>query len=197
MSTELAAAVNLLTRDSKHRVADADGRLRFVTVAPLLVQLKLAIANSTAAGSGMGGGGAQIPLGAAALDLYTEIAETVHEQWWLSHALHHGHGRGKLALELRAWASVSTEGEALANCLRWCNGWVAGINGLLQPVRRWEVRGTCPACNQDRVVTEQDGERITGHALSICITEAETWGECLACGEKFVPATLARQLASG
>ena len=51
MSIELAAAVNLLTRDSKHRVADADGRLRFVTVSPLLVQLKLAIANSTAAGA--------------------------------------------------------------------------------------------------------------------------------------------------
>lgn len=197
VSTELAAAVNLLTRDSKHRVADADGRLRFVTVSPLLVQLKLAIANSTAAGSGKGGGGAQIPLGAAALDLYTEITETVRDHWWETHALHHGHGRGKLALELRAWASVSTEGEALAVCLRWCTAWVAGINGLLQPVRRWEIRGACPACKQARVVTEQDGERITGHALSVCITEADTWAECLACGQKFIPEALARTLASG
>lgn len=194
MSNELAAAVNLLTRDSKHRVADSDGRLRFVTVSPLLVQLKLAIANSTAAGSYGNGGGQRIPLGAAALDLLVEITETVHAYWWQSYALHRGHGRGKVALELRAWASVCQEGEAHAECLRLCTGWVAGINGLLQPVRRWEVRGTCPGCQTARVLTEQDGERIWGHALCVCITEEETWAECLACGRKFIPETLAAVL---
>jgi hypothetical protein len=201
VNIELAAAVNLLTRDSKHRVADADGRTRFVTVSPLLVQLKLAIANSTAAGSGMGGGGAQIPLGAAALDLYTDIKETVRDNWWQTYSLHKGHGRGKVALELRAWAasvSVPASDQELAlTCLHLCKVWVASINGLLQPVRRWEVRGACPACKRTHVTTEQDGERITGHALSVCITDVETWAECLACGEKFIPENLARQLASG
>lgn len=200
MNTELAAAVNLLTRDSKHLVADSDGRSRFVTVSPLLVQLKLAIANSTAAGSGMGGGGAQIPLGAAALDLYTDIEETVRDNWWHTYPLHHGHGRGKTALELRAWAAsvaMATDPELALTCLHLCKVWVASINGLLQPVRRWEVRGACPACKRAKVLKEEDGERIWGHTLSVCITETETWAECLACGEKYVPATLARLMASG
>lgn len=195
--TELAAAVNLLTRDSKHRIADGDGKLQFVTVSPLLVQLRLAIANSTAAGSFGNGGGAVIPLAAAALDLYSEIRETVREQWWLTHELHHGHGKGKLVPELRAWASVAAgQEDLLTDCYRYCASWVSGINGLLQPVRRWEVRGACPECQVDRVLISQDEGTVWGPALSIVITESETWAECLHCGERYVPEHLARRLLS-
>lgn len=195
-ATELAAAVNLLTRDSKHRMADGDGKLRFVTVSPLLVQLRLAITNSTASGSFGNGGGAGIPLAAGALDMYDEIRQVVRDQWWATHHLHHGHGRGKLALELRAWASVATEPEDLAECLRYCTGWVAGINGLLQPVRRWEVKGACPDCKQSRVIVSTEDGTTWGPALSIVLTESDSWAECLHCGQKFVPETLARRLLS-
>jgi hypothetical protein len=194
LAQKLDTAVGLLTRESKHRARDAEGEERFVTVAPLLLQLREEIA-CTAGGSGGGDTRvtAAIPLAASALDLLEHIKATVHELWWQTHDLHHGHGRGTLAGELRAWAAVVRCTERVDEAERLCSGWVAAITGLLQPMRRWEILAACPVCLATRAVLSMDlDSAVHGAALCIEFAREGTRGVCRACGSEFVPETLAR-----
>lgn len=187
-------AVALLTRDSMHMVSDAEGMPRLVTAPPLLLQLKLEISNSGNSGGGASSTTAAIPLAAAALDLMTDIETDVHDKWWESYHLHHGHGRGTLVGELRTWAAVCRVDEVqLRVAALMCTNWVRNIRGLLEPVRRWEIAGTCPACKADRVVVSEDvGSPVYGPALVIEFTEAGNRGLCRACHQDYEPEELAR-----
>jgi hypothetical protein len=175
-----------LVRDGKR------GR-RLVVTAPLLVQLRMEITSSTSGGGGPSSTTAAIPLAAAALDLLEEIKGTVHDEWWLSHRLHKGHGHGTLVGELRAWASVAhlgDDGGTAAAAL--CNGWCDAIEALLQPVRRWEIVGACPRCKAVRTVASLDvGETVYAPALCLEFLPDGTRGFCRACGESFDPQVLA------
>lgn len=167
MSWNLDAAVGQLTRPTKHRVVDPiTGESRWVTAQPLLVQLVLAIANSGASTTFKGSGGTPLPISTQALDIYQEIEKTIAERWWALHRLHHGHGRSTLAGRLRAWASVvQVDDELLADAERLAVGWVKAITGLLQPLRRREIIGACPACTVRYVLREDDGDTIKAPAL--------------------------------
>lgn len=194
----LDAAVGLLTRDSKHRVALPEGGARWVTAAPLLVQLRMAITNSTASATFASSSGNPLPIAAAAHDLLQEINTSVNDHWWQTYRLHNGLGRGKVASELRAWAAVARVDEALARtCQLLCEGWCASITGLLQPARHWEIDGACPKCKAARVATcNEDGETVRVRALVITFAaDGTNWGECRGCGERFVSEVLARAIA--
>ena len=194
----LDAAVGLLTRDSKHRVALPEGGHRWVTAAPLLVQLRMAVANSSAAATFASSSGNPLPLSAGALDLLEEINASVNDHWWRTYRLHNGLGRGKVATELRAWAAVCRVDDGLARtCQLLCEGWCASITGLLQPARHWEIEGACPACKAARVATvNEDGETVRARALVITFAATgANWGECRGCGERFDSEDLARALA--
>lgn len=194
----LDTAVGLLTRDSKHRVALPDGGAHFITASPLLVQLRMAVANSSAAATFAASSGTPMPIAAGALDLMQEISATVNDNWWATYQLHKGQGRGKVASELRAWAAVArVNADLIATCQRYCEGWVVQITGLLQPVRRWEIKGACPGCKAERVVeVNDDGERIGGPALVLVLAQGgDPWGECRGCGQKFAPEILAKAIA--
>lgn len=189
--------VDLLTREGKQWLRDGKRGRRLVITAPLLVQLRMEITNaSSGAGGGPSSTTAAIPLAAAALDLLNEIRATVHEEWWLTHGLHHGHGRGTLVGELRAWASVAhltSEGKGLAWTYRTCKGWADAITALLQPVRRWEIIGPCPMCKATRTVASLDvGETVYAPALCLEFLEDGARGLCRACGETFHPEVLAK-----
>ena len=192
---ELADAVDLLTREGKHWIRDGKRGRRLVITAPLLVQLRMEITSSSGGAGGPSSVTATIPLAAAALDLLEEIKATVHEEWWLTHGLHHGHGHGTLVGELRAWASVAhltSEGKGLAWAYRTCKGWADAIEGLLQPVRRWEIAGACPACKATRTVASLDvGETVYAPALCLEFLADGARGLCRACGMDFDPEVLA------
>jgi hypothetical protein len=191
--TVLRDAVTQLTRPHHRYVRDEEGGGRVVPAAPLLVQLRMEI---TSASGGTGGGAssttAAIPLAAAALDLFTEIAETVHEEWWLAHRYHHGHGRGKLVTELRWWTAVARrDPESLARAATLCAGWAAAITNLLQPVRRWEIVGACPTCGAERVVVSMEDGLISAPALCLEFDQCGATGLCRVCKDTFDPELLA------
>lgn len=194
---KLDEAVNALTRETYSYVRDADGEGKFVVAPPLLMQLKVEITNST---GGQGGGAtsstAAIPLAAAALDLLEEIKAEVHDRWWQTYTLHHGYGRGRLVSELRTWAAAArAEPAELKTAYLMCTNWVAAIRGLLQPVRRWEISGRCPACKASRVALSEDlGSPIYGPALVIEFQDGGATGLCRACGEDYDPQVLAQMM---
>jgi hypothetical protein len=193
MKRTLDEAVDLLTREGRSWLRDGKRGRRLVITAPLLVQLRMEITSSSGGSGGPSSTTAAIPLAAAALDLLEEIKGTVHEEWWLAHGHHHGHGRGTLVGELRAWASVAhlaADGGSRASGL--CNGWADAIEALLQPVRRWEIVGACPKCRATRTVASLDvGETVYAPALCLEFLADGTRGYCRACGESFEPEVLA------
>lgn len=188
-SLRLDQAVGLLTRESKHLLKDADGNNRWVTADPLLVQLRMAVTNSTAATAFKSSGGTPIPMSAAAFDLLTEISEVTLEKWWELHDRHHGQGIGTLAGQLRAWAmAAQARAVDLATAEKIICGWVEQIQGLLVPGRRREIKGQCPACLQHKVVVRIDDEGIVrAPALSILYDREDSiiGAQCAACGSQW------------
>lgn len=189
---KLDMAVGLLTRLSKHRLTDEDGGTHWVTALPLLVQLKMAIANSAMQPTVKGAGGTPIPIASEAYDLYygsDGIVPVTTHHWWLLHTVHKGQGRGKVATELRAWAMAArTTPEALTEAERIICGWRDAIEGLLNPTRRWEIVGACPECQVSRVVDrEEDGHIFTKPALSVVYGPdgKVSNGVCAECGAEW------------
>jgi hypothetical protein len=103
------------------------------------------------------------------LDLLAEIDSTVWDRWWVTHALHHGHGKERLGSRLRAWAMVArADEELLQEALRLTGLWVQTIQSMLQPVRTWEIHGYCPWCRADYLRhKDDDGETIRRPVLSV------------------------------
>lgn len=160
---KLDTAVGLLTRPSKHRLVDSTGAVQWVTADPLLVQLLVAVGNSSAATSFKSSTGTPLPISADAHDLLERIADETAEHWWQTHALHHGHGRTTLGGQIRAWALAARSNEALlAEATKIISSWVRQIEDLFMPLRRWEIRGYCPACKASRIVDRADEE---GHSI--------------------------------
>jgi len=202
---KLDIAVGLLTRPSKHRLTDDTGQHRWVTADPLLVQLAVAVGNSSAAAKFKASAGSPLPISADAHDLLERIMIEAAEHWWHTHALHKGEGRGTLGGQIRAWAMVArTSEQLLADAERIICGWAAEIQQLFEPVRRWEIRGSCPKCKTSRVLDRQDedGHRIMKPALCVYY---DAYGEldgatCASCGEVWergiAVETLARMVAS-
>lgn len=199
---ELDAAVGLLTRPSKHRV-NVGGGYRWVTADPLLLQLVVEIANTSASPTFKGSGGNPIPIAADAYDLLCRIAEEVAEKWWQTFDRHHGVGRATLAGQLRAWAMVArTNPDDLAEATRIIGGYVSAIESLFAPVRRWEIIGPCPECKTARVIDHVDdiGHTITRTALGVFYSRDNqlAGASCAACGRTWDAAEvfdLARKMA--
>lgn len=169
---ELDAAVGLLTRPSKHRVESAPGEFVWITADPLLLTLSLEIGNSSAAPKFKSSASNPIPIAADAYDLLSRITEEVAEHWWKTHNMHKGQGRTTLAGQLRAWTMVARSNpETCKEATRIVAGYVVAIRALLQPVRRWEIKGRCPSCGFDRVVDRiEEGEVFMRPALAVIYT---------------------------
>jgi hypothetical protein len=204
LALKLDTAVGLLTRESKHRLVDSDGSYRWVTADPLLLQLRIAVrTNSAAPPAFKASAGVPLPLNAVAHDLLQEIAETVLEHWWRTYRLHHGKHPGSLANQIRAWAMAArAEPALLSEAEHIMSGWVRQIQGLFDPVRRWEVKGRCPECDKSKRLLRLDDEgSVYAPVLSVTFDKNGELqcGECLECGATWRGSDLvdlARQVAS-
>lgn len=185
-SLKLDQAVGLLTRESKHVLKDSEGKNRWVTADPLLVQLRMAVTHSTAPATFKASAGTPIPLSVVAYDLLAEISEVTLEHWWELYNQHHGQGRESLVGQLRAWAMAAhARAVDLVVAEKVICGWVSQIQGLLQPTRHREIKGICPACLQQKIVVRMDDEGIVrAPALSILydLEDNITGAQCAACG---------------
>lgn len=190
--TRLDMAVGLLTRPSKHRVIDpVTGAAGWVTAEPLLIQLFIAVKNTTA-GTAFKSSKVHppLPFSGEALDLLAKIENVTAERWWAVHRLHFGEGRGTLGGRIRAWAtSVRTDPDLTREAEKIMSGWVRDIEALLNPVRRAQIIGTCPACGEARSVsrTDDDGGTIVEPVLSLAY-DAEGFPDvasCRECGEEW------------
>jgi hypothetical protein len=191
---KLDTAVGLLTRRSPHRIMDEDGNPRWIVADPLLVQLRMA---STPSSSGDGGGsssaGAPIPLNADAHDLLERIREETSTQWWYTHPIHHGAGRGTLGGELLAWVRAARSNEILtlgAEVIT--TRWVTDIKALFNPQYRRPLPGVCPnkKCRASRVLDrEESGEHFYKPVLAkLYDDDGELTGiECGNCGASWTP----------
>jgi hypothetical protein len=200
---KLDIAVGLLTRRSKHRVLGPDGEFHWIESEPLLLQLQMAIGNSSAAPTFKASGGNPIPISADALDLMTQIRDTVEDHWWWTHSLHKGAGEGTIAGRLRAWAMAARADRTLyPEAEKTICAWVTQIERLFNPQRRWEIRGTCPECNVQKVGSsiDEDGHVVMKHALAVVYDDDHNLAgaECAGCNHKWAPdevKMLAREIA--
>lgn len=178
-------ALSLLVRPSLHRV-EVEGGFRFVKEEPLLLQLSIKIANTSAAGGGMGSSDvAKIPIGAAAHDLMQQIAEEVTENYWRTYTKHRVIGCKTLVERLASWCiAARLDDKELEHATMMLESYVRCIRGLLNPVRRWDIKGTCPKCHQRFVrATDVDGRTIRGNLLSVFWENGRPARmECAACG---------------
>lgn len=189
-SLKLDTAVGLLVRRSTHRVVDEEGNPRFVVADPLLVQLRMAAANSASIGGGGGSSGAApIPISADAHDLLEQIREETTRQWWLTYGIHRGAGKGTLGGELMTWVGVAKTDAALtavAANVTW--RWVMDIKTLFNPNLRRAFPGTCKICGAARVLDrEESGEHFYKPVL---VKEYDEDGalltvECTNCGSSW------------
>jgi hypothetical protein len=189
--TRLDMAVGLLTRPSKHRVIDpVSGESGWVTADPLLVQLFLAVKNTTA-GTAFKSSSvhAPLPFSSEALDLFTKIENVTAEHWWAVHRLHFGEGRGTLGGRIKAWAAAVRVDPALTReAEQIMSGWVRDIQAMLNPVRRAQIIGACPACNEERIARpDADGGTVMEPALSLAYDEEgfPDVASCRNCGEEW------------
>lgn len=166
---ELDQLVGLLTRPSKHRIVTEDGSAVWVTSDPLLLQLALGIKSSSMGAAFKSSAGTPLPMDAGAYDLMEEIDTTTWENWWKTHALHHGHGKETLVARLRTWAAVSRSHEQLLEeAVKLTSGWVAAIEGIFLPRRTREVHAHCPICLVSKVATVDDeGNTVRRPALTL------------------------------
>jgi hypothetical protein len=189
--TRLDMAVGLLTRPSKHRILDPEtGRAVWVTADPLLIQLFMAVKNSTAGATFKSGSiNPPLPLSGDALDLFAEIENVTAERWWALHRLHFGEGRATLGARIRTWAAVVRHDPDLTReAEQIMSGWVRDIKALLDPVRRAQIIGACPECGETRIVarTDDDGGTIMEPALSLVYSENyPDFAVCRACGTEW------------
>lgn len=183
---KLDIAVGLLTRESKHRLVDDEGRVRWVTADPLIYQLQQAIGNTSANGLFKSSSGNPLPLAAQAHIIMEEIRETTIDFWWrlpqmvraasvprLHHAGRERDRSAQVRLRLRYWATAARASEAdYAEAVHWVTKWVDDIESMFHPVRVREIRGACPECGFARVLDREDeGERFMKTALALVYAE--------------------------
>ena len=189
--TRLDMAVGLLTRPSKHRVVDpVTGAAGWVTADPLLVQLFLAVKN-TSAGAVFKSSSINppLPFSGEALDLLTDIENVTAERWWSLHRLHFGEGRATLGARIRTWAAVvRSDPDLTRDAERIMSGWVRDIQALLNPVRRAQIIGACPSCNEERIARQDaDGGTVMEPVLSLAYDPdgLPDVASCRACGDEW------------
>ncbi len=201
---KLDIAVGLLTRESKHRLVDDEGRVRWVTADPLIFQLQQAIGNTSANGLFKSSSGNPLPLAASAHIIMEEIRETTIHYWWrlpqmvrtasvmrLHHAGRERDRSAQVRLRLGIWAAAARSSEAdYAEAEHWATKWVDDIESMFHPVRVREIRDACPRCGFRRVLDREDeGERFMKSALAMVYEEdGRLRGiECAACKAKWGP----------
>lgn len=182
---KLDIAVGLLTRRSHHLVKDPHtGKSHVVLAEPLLVQLRMASANSTAAPvEGAGSSAPTLPLSASAHDLMVQIEGEAEYHYFV-----HGGVRRDLQLadHIRALVvAAQLNQETLGVVEKLVCGWVAAIQGFFNPQRRRPLRGAvCPnkKCGAARVLDrEEEGEHFYKPAL-VQVCDDEGLFDRLECG---------------
>lgn len=182
----LDSALALLTRPCLHRqLVDGGPEYRWITEDPLLLQLTVEVANSSASPTFKASSGNPLPIAAAAFDLLSEIVEEVTENYWRTYPKHRVVAYGALAKMMSAWCiAARLEERELRLATTYLEGYVRTIRGLLNPVRRWDIKGTCPKCKQRFVrILGDDGHTIRRNTISIIWENGSpTAMECEACG---------------
>jgi hypothetical protein len=181
----LDTALGLLTRPSLHRQDVGDGGFRWITEDPLLLQLTVEIANSSAAPTFKASSGTPLPIAAAAFDLLSTIVEETTEAYWRTYPKHRVMAYGTLAKMMSAWCiAARLDPDELRRATAALGGYVSAIRGMLNPVRRWDIRGTCPRCKNRFVrVIDEDGHTIRRNTISILWEGGlPTSMECEGCG---------------
>jgi hypothetical protein len=192
MSANVTAALDALTEPSRETL---DGRT--VTIPPLLVQLRDALANSGQRSEGVRRVPSSTPpLDLGALDLWTEIAEAALD--WAASCdidpgpVHHERDARPVPARLlqRAAAALAARGDEhrLQRLALDAERWAARITELLAPplLRRRRIWGAaCPHCGAESVTEyDRDGQRVRVPAITAARDRARPllWLSCTACG---------------
>ncbi|MGM9473173.1 DUF7341 domain-containing protein [Pseudarthrobacter sp. YS3] len=182
---KLNETVHRLTRDHRTTVADPEtGTRTYPTELALFTQLEQELSSSSRP-SGGASTGPRIPLALAAVMLWSEIRETLNTK----HIAITGRDDTLKppAQKLQEWAAWAGSDEA-AKCLRASAAWARAIEQLINPIRRTEITGACPAvdCGATHAWTWEDGEYVRNTAIMATGSEAR----CGACGTAWVGAEL-------
>ncbi len=159
---------------------------KVVTVPPLLLELKQEVKPSGERAAGRSGSGPGVPIAAAALDLWQEISQGIHDQCWLVFDRTGDPIPEKEAEKLRYWV------DALGNDEQWINEayrtlgyWVSEIERLFDPPVVVELGRACPACHTNEVREQVDGETVVNRAVIATIraeASPSVLVECKGCG---------------
>lgn len=165
----LDSALGLLVRPSLHRQTLPDGSFRWVTETPLLVQLSVEVTNSSAPPTFKASAGRSILIGAAVFDLLSSIVDEVTENYWRTYPKHRVAAYGSLGKMLSAWCfAARLDARELERATAMLESYVRSIKGLLNPVRRWDIKGACPKCRQQFVrVAGEDGATIRRNVITV------------------------------
>jgi hypothetical protein len=158
--------IHRLVRTHKTRVQRDDGQVTLADVSGLFHQLRLAKVSDHRATKGPSGTGGRIPLALPALMLMSEVEETL-TGWCTAAGVSAGGSVEARLLACQAWAEEHGTGEELASLGEQCAAWVNAITGMLNPLPRVEIKGSCPNCFESHVSEiNEDGERIRNMALN-------------------------------
>lgn len=201
----LNQAVHELTRShiTTHDDAEGEGRRSFHTdpktgtVAPfkempLFEQLRQERVSGTRK-SGASGTGSRAPVAIQALVLWNEIQESLNTRIIQID----GRDRPDLSPEekLQRWAAHTLRdpsGEQQQECLKNIVAWAAAIRALLHPVRKTEIVGKCPACQESHAWTWNEDEWVRNTALTAVGLDVS----CGACGTQWCGAEAVSGLAA-
>lgn len=140
MTTELAEAVERLTKPSRTKVIRDDGSTTTVTHDPLLVQLETAV--TSAIGNGGGGGTATGSVINDAALYQLLLIKTQIGQW--CHAAGVTPDRQNTTVTLERWFAAQTVTSVFHT--RTLEQWADTITELLDPPKTVPLAGPCPVC---------------------------------------------------
>ncbi|MDQ0679068.1 hypothetical protein QFZ30_002450 [Arthrobacter pascens] len=186
---QLNATVHRLTRDHRTSHTDCDtGKTSYPTEMALFTQLRQEITSSSRPSTGASSG-PRSPVALGAVVLWDEIRETLATM----HIAITGKDEPATSPESKlqkwaAWTQADTSGNETQKCLHRATAWAAAIDQLINPVRRIDISGSCPAegCGVSHAWTWDEDEYVRNTALTASGSEAR----CGACGATWVGAEL-------
>lgn len=163
----LRAAVHELVDPVERKILRETGNATTHTAPSLLDQLRDATSHSGETGAGRGGG-ARLPVDAAAVDALLEItssASDLHDRATMHSTLTIEQHIRRIAELAEQW----TDTDAISWVVQHLQLWHTTIDAVLNPTRRTHLVGACPACKARMVFRElpTGTERVQTPALAI------------------------------
>lgn len=187
----LNSLVHDLARPHATRIATESGS-RTGFELPLIHQLRIERTSGSRMG-GSSGTGSRIPVALDASNVYQDIVDTLSA--WHREITGHTYGTPEQMLVTWAWWAQSPTiagscGESRAvEAHTACTLWTKQIRDLLNPIRRVELAGACPSCQEEYAWENVQGARTRLHTA---ITAVGAEASCHNCGTSWAGKDLHR-----